>query len=170
MGSEEDASQPSLYSKSGIPHIQLEASNASANRKSYNNDGETSIPEIGQRVPMYPNAGYVQAPSPSPAPASHHGNRDGHSRDKSGQEISMPPDGYGLHGHGVTPDDPFEKSWYQKHPKELAQEEQALHGLGVGSPRPDWAMSSEGLNRIVKSSRSTGNSPYEHTYYTRSLI
>ncbi|EGD94983.1 hypothetical protein TESG_02478 [Trichophyton tonsurans CBS 112818] len=64
------------------------------------------------------------------------------------------------HGHetGSEEDDPFEKSWYQKHPKELALEEQAFHASGVGSPRPDWAMSSEDLNRIVKSSRVTGTS------------
>ncbi|EFQ98151.1 hypothetical protein MGYG_01187 [Nannizzia gypsea CBS 118893] len=154
-GSEEDVSHQSLDSKSGVPHIQLESSTSAANQKSHNNDEETGTQEIGQRVPMYPNAGYVQAPSPGPA--SPHGGRNSHSRNKSGQETSMPPGSYGLHGHGVTPDDPFEKSWYQKHPKELALEEQALHGSGVGSPRPDWAMSSEDLNKIVKS-RATGTS------------
>ncbi|EZF29657.1 hypothetical protein H109_05450 [Trichophyton interdigitale MR816] len=154
-GSEEDVSNQSLYSKSGIPHIQLESSNTSANQKTYLNDEGAAAPEMGQRVPMYPNAGYVQAPSPSPGPSSPHEHRDSHSRTKSRQE---PPGSYGLHGHGVTPDDPFEKSWYQKHPKELALEEQAFHASGVGSPRPDWAMSSEDLNRIVKSSRVTGTS------------
>ncbi|EGD84049.1 hypothetical protein H112_07731 [Trichophyton rubrum D6] len=154
-GSEEDVSNQSLYSKSGIPHIQLESSNASASQKSYPIDEGTAALEMGQRVPMYPNAGYVQAPSPSPGSSSPHEHRDSHNRTKSRQE---PPGSYGLHGHGVTPDDPFEKSWYQKHPKELALEEQAFHASGVGSPRPDWAMSSEDLNKIVKSSRVTGAS------------
>ncbi|KAM5430690.1 hypothetical protein McanMca71_005234 [Microsporum canis] len=154
----ETVSEEPTNSKYGLPHIQLESSNVSASRKSYINDEESGIPEIGQRVPMYPDAGDVQAPSPSPGPTSPHGNQDGHSRTRSRQESSIPPGSYGLHGHGVTPDDPFEKSWYQKHPKELALEEQALHRSGVGSPRPEWAMSSEGLNEIVKSSATTGTS------------
>ncbi|KAK2878217.1 hypothetical protein FQN49_001044, partial [Arthroderma sp. PD_2] len=56
-GSEEDVSRRPLDSQPGIPLIQLESSNASANRKSCSNDEESGIPEIGQRVPMYPNAG-----------------------------------------------------------------------------------------------------------------
>ncbi|KAF3491550.1 uncharacterized protein GIQ15_01067 [Arthroderma uncinatum] len=160
-GSEEDVSRRSLHSKADVPHIQLELSSASADRKSFANDEETGIPEIGQRVPMYPNAGDVQAPSPSPGPTSSRGNnsqKDGHGRTRSRQEASIPPGSYGLHGHGVTPDDPFEKSWYQKHPQELAHEEKVLHGSGVGSPRPEWAMSTDDLNKIVKSSISKGTS------------
>jgi hypothetical protein len=44
------------------------ASQASNNteRRPSSVDSDHGIPEIGQRVPMYPNAGDVQAPSPSP--------------------------------------------------------------------------------------------------------
>lgn len=120
--------------------------------------GDHGIPEIGQRVPMYPNAGDVQAPSPSPYLSEHDANRAGrrhHHRTRSGRELSLPPGSYGLHGHGVNPNDKFEKAWYQKHPDEYAKEE-GKYGPGVGTPRPDWALSSDDLNKIVRSSAVTG--------------
>lgn len=104
-------------------------SSASTERPgSSQNDTEDDhgIPEIGQRVPMYPDAGDVQAPSPSPFqqnfPAgigfhnsgSHKPGRH-HRRTPSGREI-LPPGSYGMHGHGVPSSDHFEKSWYEKHP------------------------------------------------------
>ena len=71
-------------------------------------ESEHGIPEIGQRVPMYPNAGDVQAPSPAPfaapfAPGIGFHN-DGskpkhHNRRASGRGFDGPPDSYGLHGN-----------------------------------------------------------------------
>ncbi|KAE8390488.1 altered inheritance of mitochondria protein 21 [Aspergillus alliaceus] len=124
------------------------------------NGDEHGIPEIGQRVPMYPNAGDVQAPSPSPYVLEQQsGQRSGrsHNRTRSGREASLPPGSYGLHGHGVQPNDRFEKAWYEKHPEEYVKEEQGQYGPGVGSPRPDWAMSSDDLNKIVRGSAVTGS-------------
>lgn len=64
-------------------------------------ESEHGIPQIGQIVPMYPNAGDVQAPSPSPfsqpyAPGIGFHN-DGtkprhHGRRTSGRGYDMPPD------------------------------------------------------------------------------
>lgn len=107
---------------------------------------EHGIPEIGQRVPMIPNAGDVQAPTPShEAHAEHEGERHVHG---PGRRDSVPPGNYGPHGHGARSSSRFEKAWYDKHPEELAREE---HGQ-LSSPRPECAMSSDDLNKIVKSS------------------
>ncbi|PGH27469.1 hypothetical protein AJ80_00950 [Polytolypa hystricis UAMH7299] len=127
---------------------------------------ENGIPEIGQRVPMDPNAGDVQAPSPAPFRATSPGpntsttpQRTGrhHHRTKSGREASLPPGSYGLHGHGTPSNDRFEKAWYDKHPDELAREEQGQYGPSLRSPRPDWALSSEDLNKIVRRSANKGH-------------
>ncbi|KAF9889954.1 hypothetical protein FE257_006828 [Aspergillus nanangensis] len=120
---------------------------------------EHGIPEIGQRVPMYPNAGDVQAPSPSPYQTEFGSQRPGrsHQRSRSGREASLPPGSYGLHGHGVASNDKFEKAWYEKHPDEYVKEEQGQYGPGVGTPRPDWALSSDDLNKIVRGSAVTGS-------------
>lgn len=119
---------------------------------------EHGIPEIGQRVPMYPNAGDVQAPSPSPhvTEFAHHRRGRHHQRTRSGREQSLPPGSYGLHGHGVHAQDSFEKAWYEKHPDELAKEE-GQYGPGLGTPRPDWALSSDDLNKIVRISAVIGS-------------
>lgn len=134
-------------------HSRENSSTASSNRRQTSRVGdEHSIPEIGQRVPMYPNAGDVQAPSPSPYVAEH---GVYHHRTRSGHE-GLPPGSYGLHGHGVPPSDRFEKAWYEKHPGEYAKEEQGQYGPGVGGPRPDWALSSDDLNKIVRRSAING--------------
>lgn len=119
---------------------------------------EHDIPEIGQKVPMNPNAGDVQAPSPAPfGGASHdqdspsHRPARGHSRTRSGRESSLPPGSYSLHGHGVQSEDKFEKASYEKHPDELDREEQGQYGPDLGSPRPD-----NELNNIVRSSANKG--------------
>ncbi|KAJ9321614.1 hypothetical protein DTO027B5_6784 [Paecilomyces variotii] len=158
----------SLYSKNSGSRAQSTASNGTERRSSVTD--EQGIPEIGQRVPMYPNAGDVQAPSPSPyiypagqgsavSVGSGGSLRTGrnHQRTKSGRELSAPPGSYGLHGHGMPPSDKFEKAWYEKHPDELAREEQGQYGPGIGEPRPDWALSSDDLNKIVRGSAVRGS-------------
>lgn len=129
-------------------------------------DGEHGIPEIGQRVPMYPNAGDVQAPSPSPFPQNlpigtgfdgaqkprHHG------RTRSGKEVfTGPPGSYGLHGHGVQREDKFEKAWYDKHPEAIMREGQGQYGPGLSGGRAEWALSSDDLNKIVRDTASRGS-------------
>lgn len=123
-------------------------------------DSEHGIPEIGQRVPMYPNAGDVQAPSPAPfaqpyAPGIGFHN-DGskprqHNRRTSAREHEVPLEAYGRHGHQVLPHDRFEKAYYEKRP-ELFKKELGQYGEG----RPEWAMSSEDLNKIVRDTASRG--------------
>ncbi|WEW55111.1 hypothetical protein PRK78_000539 [Emydomyces testavorans] len=144
----------SIYSRTHGSQAEL----STERRRSVQLD-EHGIPEIGQRVPMIPNAGDVQAPTPAPMAElprneSHFSPRPGrqHVRSRSGRENSLPPGSYGLHGHGVHSNDKFEKAWYDKHPEELAREEQGHYGPGIGSPRPEWALSSDDLNKIVKSS------------------
>ncbi|KAI9771711.1 MAG: hypothetical protein M1840_001927 [Geoglossum simile] len=129
-------------------------------------DNEHGIPEIGLRVPMYPNAGDVQAPSPSPYLTSPSGpgigfHNDGqqrpgrhHKRTLSGREC--PPGSYGLHGHGVPNQNKFEKAWYESHPDALEREESGEYGPGLGAARAEWALSSEDLNRVVRETASKG--------------
>ena len=127
-------------------------------------DGEHGIPEIGQRVPMYPNAGDVQAPSPAPFAAPYAPgvgfHNDGskprhHARKASGRGFEMPPGSYGLHGHGIVPNDRFEKLYYEKHP-ELLKKECGLYGGALGDGRGEWALSSEDLNKIVRETAHRG--------------
>lgn len=111
-------------------------------------DDEHGIPEHGQRVPMNPHLGDVQAPSPAPGsdtPTRHH-HRKGSSR-------SLPPGSYGLHGHGVTPQDKLEKAYYQKHPELVEREQQnAIH-----ERQNDFAMSSTDLNKLVRDTAHRGH-------------
>ena len=144
------------------------SSTASTDRRASLQFGdEHGIPEIGQRVPMYPNAGDVQAPSPSPYGSAYAsslgGNTNGsqksgrhHFRTRSGRDVSLPPGSYGLHGHGGPSNDRFEKVWYDKHPDELAKAAQGQYGPGLGRQRAEWAMSSDVLNKIVKTSANRG--------------
>jgi hypothetical protein len=128
------------------------------------------IPEIGQRVPMYPNAGDVQAPSPSPYnqqfPVGIGFHNDGskirhHGRKHSGKGFDVPPGAYGLHGHGLVQSDRFEKAYYEKHPELLKKE--TGHYIGVhGEGRGEWAMSTEDLNKIVRDTASRGSGPGEY--------
>lgn len=132
----------------------------------YNNgELEHGIPEIGLQVPMYPNAGDVQAPTPSnnsSMPATgvgffNSGGQRHHSRTKSGREVFHgPPGSYGLHGHGVKPQDDFEKQWYAKHPEDAAREAQGEYGPAIQHNRKEWALSSEELNKLVQSSATHG--------------
>lgn len=135
-------------------HSRADSSTASSNRRPSSQTGdEHGTAEIGRRVPMYPDAGDVQAPSPGPSLEQRAGRQ--HNRTRSGREGSLPPGSYGLHGHGI-PTDNFEKAWYEKHPDEYVKEEQGQYGPGVGNPRPDWALSSDDLNKIVRNSAVNG--------------
>ncbi|KAF2085010.1 hypothetical protein K490DRAFT_75484 [Saccharata proteae CBS 121410] len=134
----------------------------------HQDDEEHGIPEIGLQVPMYPNAGDVQAPTPSPygsAPATGVGffNKGDqptsrhHGRNKSAQQdFHGPPGSYGRHGHGVAPQDAFERDWYAKHPQDAAREAQGEYGPAISENRKEWAMSSDDLNRLVQDSASRG--------------
>jgi hypothetical protein len=128
---------------------------------------EQGIPEIGLQIPLYPNAGDVQAPSPSPALFTSHtagtslAPQSGgqtplrhHTRTKSGRDVfNGPPGSYGLHGHGVNMNDPFEKDWYQKHPDDMKKEEQGEYGPAISETRKEWALTSDELNKLVHTSQ-----------------
>ncbi|KAJ5541510.1 hypothetical protein N7494_006586 [Penicillium frequentans] len=141
---EPERASRSLHSRAS--GSRAESSTASSDRRLSMQPGD----EHGFRVPMYPNAGDVQAPSPSPYldQGSQRSGRN-HHRSRSARDSSLPPGSYGLHGHGVPNGDKFERAWYEKHPDEYVKEE-GQYGPGVGTPRPDWALSSDDLNKIVR--------------------
>lgn len=146
-----------------------------------NEHEEHGIPEIGVQIPLYPNAGDVQAPTPSPYDSKPHTAgvgffNDGslapkprkHERTKSGREIfTGPPGSYGLHGHGLTGRDQFERAWYEKHPEEQERESQGAYGPAIADNRKDWALSSDQLNRLVH--RNVNNVGTSKTASLRSL-
>jgi hypothetical protein len=113
------------------------------------------IPAIGKQIPLYPNAGDVQAPSPVPGSTPHApgigffndgssaGGRPGHTRKRSTRQEFGPPDSYGLR-HDQDHQGKFERAWQAKHPEEAAKED-SYHHL----PRPASALTSEQLNRLV---------------------
>ncbi|KAH9818213.1 Altered inheritance of mitochondria protein 21 [Teratosphaeria destructans] len=118
------------------------------------------IPEIGMQVPLLAHAGDVQAPSPAPTLPQHtpgvgffnDGSQRNHHRKRSSRhEFHIPPDSYGLHGHGLAPQDQFERDWYAKHPDEALKEHYNAYAL-----RPETALSSDQLNRIVSNSDDVG--------------
>lgn len=123
-----------------------------ASDSGHQTDEEHGIHEIGQRVPMNPNVGDVQAPSPAPGAQRPH-----HNRKHSGR--GLPPGSYGLHGHGVTPMDKLEKAYYQKHP-ELVEKE---HHVPIHE-RSEHAMSSADLNRLVRDTASRASLRGEPCY------
>jgi hypothetical protein len=167
-----DDAEPHTRSLKAKASFASQTSN-STERPPSTSDGEHGIPEIGQRVPMYPNAGDVQAPSPAPfatpyAPGIGFHN-DGskprhHGRRTSGRGFEMPPGSYGLHGHGIIPNDRFEKIYYEKHP-ELLKKECGQYGGALGDGRGEWALSSDDLNKIVRetASRGAGLGKCDHT-------
>ncbi|OHF00241.1 hypothetical protein CORC01_04430 [Colletotrichum orchidophilum] len=141
--------------------LRKKASSSAMSQKSESafGDEEHGIPEIGQRVPMNPNLGDVQAPSPAPGSAAPEGLRSGtprnHSRKHSSRGFNeLPPGSYGLHGHSsALPTDKFEKAWYDKHPDFLRKDcKSSLHDR-----QNDYAMSSTDLNKIVKETHSRGS-------------
>ncbi|KAK2005009.1 hypothetical protein LX36DRAFT_705896 [Colletotrichum falcatum] len=141
--------------------LRRKASSSGMSQKSESafGDEEHGIPEIGQRVPMNPNIGDVQAPSPAPSSGAADGFRSGtprhHSRKQSSRGFNeLPPGSYGLHGHtSAPPKDKFEKAWYEKHPDFLKKDcTPSLHDR-----QNDYAMSSTDLNKIVKETHSRGS-------------
>ena len=130
-------------------------------------EAEQGIPEIGRQVPMYPNAGDVQAPSPASHAAVHTTgigfHNDGsrprhHHRTRSGREVFYaPPDSYGLHGHGAPAAavNKFEKAWYDKHPEAQAREE-GQYSPALRDARNDFVLSSEDLNKLVRDTAAKG--------------
>jgi hypothetical protein len=70
----------------------------------------------------------------------------------------LPPGSYGLHGHGLPPQDKFEKDWYAKHPEAAQHEETSGHGVyeSIGSGRGSFALSRDDLNKIVRETASRG--------------
>ncbi|KAL2021262.1 hypothetical protein VTK56DRAFT_7341 [Thermocarpiscus australiensis] len=113
-------------------------------------EDEHGIPEIGQQVPMYPNAGDVQAPSPAPAAAE--GLKAKYHARKTSAHGNLPPGSYGLHGHGVVPQDKLERAYYEKHP-DLLKKELAPHHYDRAN---DFSMSSDDLNKIVRETAQHG--------------
>lgn len=135
----------------------------------YKEDERHGIPEIGVQVPMYPNAGDVQAPTPSPFASGpvtgvgffNKGDQPqgrNHSRTKSGREIFHgPPGSYGLHGHGIIPKDEFEQQWYAKHPQDLQREKQGEYGHHIKENRKDYHWVGDDLVKLVHQSASKGH-------------
>ncbi len=110
-------------------------------------EDEQGIPEIGQQVPMYPNAGDVQAPSPAPVLSLAEGLKKHHYRKTSSRGFAeLPPGSYGLHGHNVVSQVKLDADYYSKHPEAVKKE--YCH---YQYDRPsDTALSSEQLNKIVR--------------------
>ena len=137
---------------------------ASGERPDSTQPEHEGIPEIGIQVPMYPNAGDVQAPSPSlhgsfPPPSSAGLHSEGkprhHGRTRSGREIFHgPPGSYGLHGHGFNATGKFERAWYEKHPEALVQE--GVYSPALSNARGDYVLSSEELNKLVQDTATRG--------------
>lgn len=129
----------------------------------YNDKDHQGIPEIGVQVPMFRNAGDVQAPTPNPYEQQsgggigfHNktsGNKSGgrhHGRTKSGREIFHgPPGSYGMHGHGKISNDEFEKKWYEKHPDDLKREKAGEYGPHIQENRKDYHWRADDLNKVV---------------------
>lgn len=150
-------------------HSDSSAGNRTRPASMYKDEEEHGIPEIGVQVPMYPNAGDVQAPTPSPydqAPSSGIGffNKGGslptgrhHGRTKSGREIFHgPPGSYGLHGHGVIPKNEFEQQWYAKHPEDFRREKAGEYGPHIQENRKDYHWVGDDLVKLVHSSADKG--------------
>ncbi|KAF2445171.1 hypothetical protein P171DRAFT_431914 [Karstenula rhodostoma CBS 690.94] len=132
----------------------------------YREEEEHGIPEIGVQVPMYPNAGDVQAPTPSPYETAvptgvgffNKGDKPRHhSRTKSGREIFHgPPGSYGLHGHGKIANDEFEQNWYKRHPEDLKREKAGEYGPHIQENRKDYHWGGEKLDKLVRNASVEG--------------
>lgn len=116
------------------------------------------IPEIGMQIPLYPNAGDVQAPSPAQTQSQftpgigffNDGMTKNHHRKRSSRQEFGPSDSYGLHFSG-EPTTQFERDWLLRHPEEAARA-----GWNPYAERPDAALSTEQLNRLVNHAQGVG--------------
>lgn len=126
----------------------------------HSTDFHEGIPEIGQQIPLHPNAGDVQAPSPAPTQPQftqgigffNDGSSHAHHRKRSSRHEFGPPGSYGMHGHGHTvPQDQFERDWLMKHPEEAMKA-----GYGPYMLRPETALSTEQLNKLVQENKDIG--------------
>jgi len=123
----------------------------------YNDKDTHGIPEIGVQVPMFRDAGDVQAPSPAPhaqtGPGIGFHQKVGgrhHGRTKSGREIFHgPPGSYGMHGHGVISKDEFEQKWYERHPEDLKREKAGEYGPHIQEDRKDYHWRADNLDKLV---------------------
>ncbi|KAK5118143.1 hypothetical protein LTR62_004190 [Meristemomyces frigidus] len=125
----------------------------------HSQDHHEDIPRIGQQIPLYPNAGDVQAPSPAPTQSQftqgigffNDGGARNHNRRRSKQQEFGPEGSYGLHHGSQEYQDQFEKAWIAKHPNEASKE-----GYHPYMLRPETALSSDQLNRIVSNEPDIG--------------
>jgi hypothetical protein len=131
----------------------------------YNDKDAHGIPEIGVQVPMFRNAGDVQAPSPAPfqqqtsTGVGFHNKTGGrhHGRTKSGREIFHgPPGSYGMHGHGKISQDDFEKKWYEKHPDDLKREKAGEYGPHIQENRKDYHWRADNLEQLIHGAGAQG--------------
>lgn len=140
-------------------HTPRQSSRQPSRPGSSHGEHDEGIPEIGQQIPLYRNAGDVQAPSPAPGLSAHtpgigfwnDGSQRAHQRKRSSRQEFGPPGSYGLHGHGREPADQFEREWVAKHPEEAAKEGYSHYML-----RPETALSSDQLNKLVHENRDVG--------------
>jgi len=160
---DEHGIRQSLRARASFNRTQSIRSTRSRPGSVYDTDHEEVIQEDGLSVPMYPNAGFVQAPSPQNSLDSHidpsdsgtdDGHNNKHSRQSSRTFSTPPPGSYGLHGHGAGPTDQFEKAWYHKHPEELAKEQE--YHYDPGHAPNDCSLPSEDLNNLVLSTANRG--------------
>lgn len=144
--SSNDDSTPALPSNRSL---KKKASTTSQLSNAESLDDEHGIPEIGLQVPMYPNAGDVQAPSPAPVGE----NKQKHHSRRTSSRGNLPPGSYGLHGHGVIPEDKLEKAYYEKHPELLKKEKRSSR-----LDRPsEYSMDPESLNKIIRETAASGS-------------
>jgi hypothetical protein len=145
-------SSDDTHAPSSNRSLKKKASTISQLSTTESHDDEHGIPEIGQQVPMFPNAGDVQAPSPAPGSSGFVEGRDKNHKRRTSSRGNLPPGSYGLHGHGLLPQDKLEKQYFQKHPDLLKREHTPHH-----YDRPyDFSMSSDDLNKIVRETASHG--------------
>lgn len=109
---------------------------------------EQGIPEIGQRVPMDPSCGDVQAPSPAPnALSPEDAGRYARRRSSQGGDY------YGLHSHGNVTDDKLEKAYCEKHPEEYQKEMSRPYN----DRQTDYSLSRNELNEIIRDTAEHGS-------------
>ncbi|KAF1812827.1 hypothetical protein P152DRAFT_415947 [Eremomyces bilateralis CBS 781.70] len=144
--------RPSVPERPSLARTTSSHSQSSRPASIYKDDAEEGIPEIGVQIPLYKNAGDVQAPTPTLGPSNHSATSLPQLSRKTAapDPFTGPPGSYGMHGHGFGPKiTKIEKQWYQKHPEELARETEGEYGPAISADRKDWHLSSTELNELV---------------------